>query len=392
MEKSTLDFRMKKVAEGAAEIFIPEEDKISKKLPVFYNPVMKLNRDITIALLREFKKMRLCDPLAGSGIRSIRFAKELAYESITANDISEKAYALIKKNMEHNNVNFEVTNKDANILLLESSGFDYIDLDVFGCPNFVLDSAVKRLSRDGILALTATDTSALSGTYPDACRRKYFAEPCRTEIMHEAGIRILARKAQLIAAQYDKALLPIYSYSEEHYFRIFFICKKGKKAVDEIIRLHCMIKNEDGIYGIIDSDNIGRLRKDAAETVSETSAENVKKSKSEIKKTGKGSFGPIWTGQLWDKNLAKKMFLKNKIKECHRLLEMISDEANVGSLFFYDLHKATKKEKLGFNPRKNDTIKKLKSAGYDASETHFSGKGIRTNAPYEEFVKALKSV
>jgi tRNA (guanine26-N2/guanine27-N2)-dimethyltransferase len=368
-EDAGLNFKMRKVKEESAEIFIPIEDKISKKLPVFYNPAMKLNRDMTIALLKEFKKMRLLDPLAGSGIRSVRFAKELEYESITANDLSKKACALIKKNMEHNGVHFEILNKDANILLMESSGFDYIDLDVFGCPNFVLDSAAKRLSRNGILALTATDTSALSGTYPAACRRKYWAEPCRTEIMHEAGIRILARKAQLIAAQYDKALIPIYSFSEEHYFRIFFMCKKGKNHVDEIIKQHKTIDRNELF-----------------------SKEKLPDKKScSCQKEKDSSFGPIWTGQLWDAELAKKMLMRNKIKDCYKLLKTIADEAEIGSMFFYDLHKTTKIEELGYNPRKEDTIKKLKLQGYNASETHFSGKGIRTDAPYEEFVKILRS-
>ncbi|MCU0373510.1 MAG: ATP-binding protein, partial [Ignavibacteria bacterium] len=42
-------------------------------------------------------------------------------------------------------------------------GFDYIDIDPFGSPCPFLDAAIKRLSRGGILAVTATDTSALAG-------------------------------------------------------------------------------------------------------------------------------------------------------------------------------------------------------------------------------------
>ena len=103
---------------------------------------------------------------------------------------------------------YAVQDKDANMFILESSGFDYIDIDPFGSPNFLLDSSVKRISRGGILAVTATDTSALAGSYPDACRRKYWAEPLRSEMMHEAGLRILIRKGQLIGAQFEKALTP----------------------------------------------------------------------------------------------------------------------------------------------------------------------------------------
>ena len=211
----------KLIKEGSAEIYIPKEKKISKKLPVFYNPVMKLNRDITMLLLQQFPNLNICDPLAATGVRSIRFAKELKYKSIIANDISKKAFSLIKKNMKLNKVKIEIKNKDANIWLLESKGFDFIDLDVFGSPNFILDSAIRRISRQGILAVTATDTAALPGTYPRATLRKYWATPKKDAMMHKTGLRILIRKIQLIGTQYDKALIPIFSYFKNHYFRVF---------------------------------------------------------------------------------------------------------------------------------------------------------------------------
>ena len=79
------------VKEGKAVIRINKADKISRQMEVFYNPIMQLNRDITILLLQQFQPMHLCDLFAGSGVRSIRFAKELKYKSIAANDVSKKA-------------------------------------------------------------------------------------------------------------------------------------------------------------------------------------------------------------------------------------------------------------------------------------------------------------
>ena len=116
------------IKEGKASIKVPIVKTVSKEMDVFYNPVMKFNRDMTILLLQQFPPMNLCDPLAGTGVRSIRFAKELKYKSITANDFSKKAVALIKKNMNLNKVKFDVCNEDANLFLLNSQGFDYIDL------------------------------------------------------------------------------------------------------------------------------------------------------------------------------------------------------------------------------------------------------------------------
>jgi len=346
-----LNFPIEKIKEGSVEIFIPREKKISKQLPVFYNPAMKLNRDITILLLQQFPPMNLCDPLAASGIRAIRFAKELKYKSITANDMNKKAVALIKKNMRYNKVNFEVYNKDANLLLLESFGFDFIDLDVFGSPNFMLDAACKRISRNGILAVTATDTSALCGTYYDACKRKYWAAPKSSQQMHEIGLRILIRKVQLVAAQYDKALVPIFSYSKDHYMRIFLRVEKNKNAVDEILKHHKMLKDA----------------------------------------------GPLWAGKLWDENLAKKMWnsgRKSKIfsgnKELLKFLEIVKEESKIDSVGFHDIHHLCKSYKLQVMPKKAELIKEITRRGFKASETHFRGEGIRSDIDEKNLVDIMK--
>ncbi|MCH8003444.1 MAG: hypothetical protein IH934_02335 [Nanoarchaeota archaeon] len=382
MANKSLNFSMKKIKEGSAEIFIPKEGKISKKLPVFYNPIMQLNRDITILLLQQFPIVNLCDPLAASGIRAIRFAKELKYKSIIANDLSEKATALIKKNIEHNKVKFVIKNEDANIMLLNSKGFDYIDIDPFGTSNSYLDSAVKRISRNGILAVTNTDTAALTGTYPKACIRKYWSVPKRDYMMHETGLRILIRKIQLIGMQYDKALLPIFSYFKDHYFRIFFQCSKGKKLCDEIAEKHGMINDA----------------------------------------------GPLWVGNLWDSKLVSKMYstmlkdynkkvnttyklnnnktmdnyenkkiIKNNIinnaqnnKGLLRFLKIIKEESKINVVGFFDIHDIVEKEKLKTIKKKETIIKKIKKRGFKATNTHFSGTGIRSNISYDRLISLLK--
>jgi len=226
------------INEGKAIIKIKKSDKVSKEMDVFYNPVMQLNRDITILLLQQFPPMNLCDPLAASGIRAIRFVKELKYKSIVVNDVSKRSVNSIKNNFKLNKINnftmiknsinnskikkniddkkIKIFNEDANLFLLNSKGFDYIDIDPFGTSNSYLDSAVKRISRNGILAVTNTDTAALAGTYPKACIRKYWSVPKRDYMMHETGLRILIRKIQLIGMQYDKALFPVFSYFKDH--------------------------------------------------------------------------------------------------------------------------------------------------------------------------------
>ncbi|MFC1769197.1 tRNA (guanine(10)-N(2))-dimethyltransferase [Nanoarchaeota archaeon] len=342
------------ITEGKATILVPKSEKISKKMGVFYNPIMKSNRDITIALLNQFPKMRILDGLAASGVRSIRILKETKHKEVVANDISRDSFLLMKSNFRKNKVKAEIKNQDINILLRESKGFDYIDLDVFGSPNFALDSSIVRLSRGGILAVTATDTSALAGTHPKACLRKYWALPLHNELMHEMGLRILIRKIQLIGAQYEKALTPILAYYKDHYFRIFLRCEKGKKAVDK------MLKNAEFLWYNSKSMERGIGIK-----------ENMSIS------------GPLWLGPLLDQKVCKNID--------EDLVKMLLDEDKIPGIGFYDIHKICKTYKLKI-PKFEDLTNKIKKSKYKVARTHFSLTGIKTNIPIKELTKLIRSL
>jgi tRNA(guanine-26,N2-N2) methyltransferase len=471
------------IEEGDSKINLKLDNKISKKLPVFYNPLMKLNRDISIYLLNAYsnlydlKNLRVCLPLAGSGIRGIRFLKELnetIIENIYVNDLSEEAFKSIKKNLKLNKLEKDqkivISNKDANLFFLESDGFDYIDIDPFGSPNSFLDSAINRLSRKSILAVTATDTAPLCGTFIKTCRRKYWANPLHNELMHEIGLRILIRKVQLIASQYEKALTPILSYSKDHYMRIFFKCEKGKKKVDEIIKQHdtfyyndftiylnqenknlslpenntrkqpihagssrkYIAKDEQNIFRNDKLKNLslpwnytreepihaGSSRKDIAKDEQNifrndklknlslpwnytreepihagSSRKDIAKDEQNIFRNDKleeinYKYGPIWTGNLFDKNLLNEMDKQNILdNKTNKFITQLSEEEDV--LGFYDIHKIAEKLKLNI-PKMDLIINKLKEKGFKASRTHFSEYGIKTNANVEEIIKIMK--
>ena len=90
------------INEGSAILKIPKAEKISKEMNVFYNSVMSLNRDVSILLLNSVNKnnLQIADPLAASGIRSIRFLRELSeskIKKIYINDYNKDAVKLIKE-------------------------------------------------------------------------------------------------------------------------------------------------------------------------------------------------------------------------------------------------------------------------------------------------------
>tara|TARA_Y100000310_G_scaffold262417_1_gene272071 strand:- start:143 stop:1174 length:1032 start_codon:yes stop_codon:yes gene_type:complete len=338
---------MPDIQEGSATITTTDPKIVSKAMPVFYNPIMKLNRDIAILLLGaiEDKKLSIADPLAGSGIRSIRMLKELPknkIEAITLNDASKEACKHIRKHLKKNKVKATITNEDANLFLLNSKGFNYIDIDPFGSPNPFIQSAVIRIARNGILAVTATDTAALAGTYPKACQRKYWAKPLRTAEMHEVGLRILIRKAQLVAAQFQKALIPMYSYSKDHYMRVFFRAEKSKEAVDNILKQHDYYKEA----------------------------------------------GPLWTGNLQDAKLAKAIASINTDDTIQDFLDLIAKE--LPTLGFYDIHALARKHTLKALPKTEDLIKAIKKT-HKATKTHFAQASIKTTMSETQLIKLIKA-
>lgn len=350
---------MRKIQEESAIIEIPEETKISKKLEVFYNPAMKLNRDLSIILLNavENKQMKIADIMAGTGVRSIRFLKELKknkIKSIAINDLN--SIKKIKNNLKLNKIKNKVTlsSKDANEFLMQSSGFDYIEIDPFGSPNDFLDSSIKRMARNGILAVTATDTSVLCGTYPNAGLRNYWANAYRNGFMHESALRILARKVQLIGSQFNKAMIPIFSYAKEHYVRIFFRCIKGKSDCDNLIKQHK--------YILFNPKTLEY----------EISNQNFKKDNITI--------GPMFVGSLNDRNLIKKM-LNTKNKEAKKLLSLIYNELDVVGA--YDLHALSRKLKI-YVPSYENILKKSKG-----TRTHYNDKAIKTRLSVKELRKLI---
>jgi tRNA (guanine26-N2/guanine27-N2)-dimethyltransferase len=354
---------MKTIIEQSIKIKaeLPKKD-VNKKMPIFYNPVMESNRNISILLLNSItnKQMTIADPLAGSGIRSLRFLKELKRNKIkelVVNDYKDNFIKIFNNNLKLNNIktNVNVSNQEASLFLLNNQGFDYIEIDPFGSPNPFLPAAIARISRNGILSVTATDTAALTGTYPKVTKRKYWSTSSKNYMMHELGLRILIRKVQLQGIQFDKALIPILSYHKDHYFRVYFRSEKGKEKCDQLIKEHQ--------YFLFNPKTLEF----------ETSNYNQKE--------GYQFMGPLWTGKLFDKKLVTKMAKDNKFPEEKKFLDLLKNEKDLCG--FYDLHEIAKKYKLGI-PRFEQFLKKTKSI-----RTHFSNNGFKTEKKIKEIIKRL---
>ena len=228
--------------EGSVKINAAKKDVPTRKDEIFLNDHKSFDRDIHILLLKSLggKNKSYLELFSASGIRGIRIAKETdCFSRIIMNDLKKSAVNNIKKNISLNNArNCEVLNMDAGELLRNNDlgGIDAIDIDPFGSPiHFVVD-AMKKLSRGGILSVCATDTGALSGTFPKTCKRRYHSNPYLSEFYYESGIRILIKEIISLASPYDVALQPIFAHATRHYFRAYFKKIKGANKADNLIK------------------------------------------------------------------------------------------------------------------------------------------------------------
>ncbi|HLC97454.1 MAG TPA: hypothetical protein VJC21_01575 [Candidatus Nanoarchaeia archaeon] len=338
---------------------------VHKKMDIFYNPVMASQRNLTIVFLNVFPKrnMVVADPLAGTGIRTLRFLKELKrgkIKKILVNDLKENFLKTFENNLRKNTLQkapVHASNKDANLFLLEQEGLDYVDLDPFGSPNPFISAALARLSRGGILAVTATDTAALTGTYPSVTKRKYWATSQRNYLMHETGLRILIRKIQLHGTSFDRALIPKLAYAKDHYFRIFFHVIKGKEQADTIVQQHQYFLFCPGCS----SFRASRYNKETCSCGREFLFA-----------------GPLWTGPILDHTLVTAMRKANPFPEEAKFLATLAEESQKQCMGFYDLHALARKYKR-LPPRTDDVLREL-----DAVRTHFSLTGIKTEKSVED--------
>ncbi len=378
---------MKTIEEGRAQILVPEiREIVSSDMPVFYNPKMRVNRDLAVLGLQYQceklgRELMVADPLSASGVRAIRFLKEtLCVGKVFANDINEKATKIMEENFKLNEIpeeKYEIHREEANFFLRKNwgFGFDYVDLDPFGTPVPFIESVALSMKRGGILSLTATDTAPLSGTYPKTCIRRYGAKPLRNEFKHEVGIRILIKKVIELAAQYDIAMIPLFAYSHLHYFKLFFMKDRGAKLTNSLI------------------DQFGYILYCFNCMNREPVSDPLKvKEKCPVCGTKFTVGGPMWLGKLWDEEFTEFIYReadrREEIhKETKRILKLIHEEAQLQTVGFYMLSKLAEKTGIPQQPPIRKAVE-----FYRGVRTHFEGDGFRTKLSHQEVLEKSKEL
>ncbi|XP_015179469.1 PREDICTED: probable tRNA (guanine(26)-N(2))-dimethyltransferase [Polistes dominula] len=395
----------KYIKEGEAELLV-----ISKN--VFYNPVQEFNRDLSIAVLslfaedlRElneeinvkcdgvknsndgscFKKdgITILEALSATGLRSIRYAKEIkGIKEIIANDLSKEALKAMKENIRHNGVEHIVkpSQEDAILVMYQNKrkGFHAVDLDPYGCPSTFLDAAVQCVINGGILLVTATDMAVLAGNTPETCYVKYGAISLKTKACHEMALRILLQQIASHAGRHGRYIVPLLSVSADFYIRVFV------KVIGSQLKCKDNASKTGLVYQCISCESltIQPIMKVNSNKFSRShliSDKNCKFCKGEHYVAG-----PIWIASLHDQTFVSrllhnidnmKLTTRKRIKG---VLTMINEELDIP--LYYTLDRIMSLVKC-ITPPMILFRSALLNAGYKVSYSHANKFSIKTDAP-----------
>ncbi len=389
------NFPVEEIHEGKARIIIPKLDLFKgsgetyrpRLTPVFYNPNMKLNRDLSILLANTISNMlnrglNICEPLSGSGVRGIRYALECKVNKVILNDINPIAYQFIRHNVKLNNIEniVQVYNEDASLLLLKLANkklkFDIIDIDPFGSPVEFIEPAFKALRNGGILCVTATDLIPLCGIKSNACERKYLGKPLRSYYCRELALRLLINMINTKALQHNILVEPLISYAYEHYIRTHLRIFRGALKANKALRMR----------GII----MYCLKCDFRLIIEDIIAykERCPYCSGELMYSG-----PLWIGPIINRDFCMSMIHNNEElnletkKKIGKLLNVLLEESVLPPTFYNVDHICSKIKKKP--PKIRDIIRSLQKLKYEAGPTHVDPKGFKTNAPINVIIDVI---
>ena len=386
------------ITEGQATVLFPKEEA-----DAFYNPVQELNRDLSISIIskyllqqqeyhtqhqKEYKPI-VVEALAASGLRSIRYAKELPQEidfTVISNDISKSAVEAIERNAKYNNTErIKPSESDAVMLLYklsqEKQKPDVIDLDPYGAPTVFLDAAFAAIRDNGLMCVTCTDMACLAGTHVPACYSKYGGMPWHSSCGHEFGLRLALHALAENAARHKKYIVPLICFHIDFYVRMFIIVKSSVSLSGEV-PLHQALVFCCPTCESFWINHLATKRDNKMKASQLTITSNMcTHCNSPIHVTG-----PVWIDDYIDKQFVGELLEKyTKQEDLHlnsrrRILGLLTvlNEELENAPFFYALDRAAHFFKFQV-PSRSIFVQALESKGFKTSLSHTNPNSIKTN-------------
>jgi tRNA (guanine26-N2/guanine27-N2)-dimethyltransferase len=399
---------------------------------VFYNPVQETNRDLSVAIIKRYialrraehaeeagnaaqlPPLRVLEALSATGLRSVRYAKEIpGLGEIVANDLEAAAVEAIQRNVRFNGVPtakpergapssayVSTSHADAIDLLnrcrTPDAQFDIVDLDPYGSVSPFMNGAMGAVKDGGIVLITCTDMAVLGGNQQDVCYTKYGAAPVKGVHVHEQALRIVLAFASRVAALYKRTVEPLISLSIDFYVRIVVRVRDAPNESRRLLALHSML------YQCVSCDSFALQ---ALGTERESSRPNV------VVKPARGPpvgpecehcgsrhtvGGPIWNGPLHNQQFASGVYDEissnptryGAYKKAQALAGLAMSEIDAPLVLSLPSMCGT----LKVNSMKDAQFHSaLLAQGHQVSLTHLAPTLVKTNAPMSAVWDVMRS-
>lgn len=367
--------------EGSTRLVVPSVSLTADPpptAPVFFNPAASLNRDISVAITAAAAGTTFCDSMSGVGARGLRVANEVKkIEKVTMVDFNSAALKAARRGADLNEVSgrCEFSDSETSTYLhsrqARGEKFDFVDLDPFGTPIRQLQAALFAVSSGGVISITATDTAALCGVYPTVSRRRYGAASLNNGFHHETGIRILAGALAREGARSDLGIEPVLAHSTRHYIRLFARVTEGASRADRSL--------ERTGY-VIACSRCGHVS--SSETIQELCLSCGKRAK---------MAGPLWLYGLADPRILERSEETGMAKGLASAAKLMKSLEGVNDYppWSFSIEKAS--SALGkATPSESEVREVLREGGWSTMRTPFEKTGMKTKAPYAEFLRAVE--
>jgi tRNA (guanine26-N2/guanine27-N2)-dimethyltransferase len=371
----------------------------------FFRADRRIARDLGILAARQYRRrngqLRVVEPMAASGVRSLRYALEADATCIWANDGDGEILPTLTRNIEDplsqrpNPPNLRITNLSALQVLGQciADPVDWVDLDPFGSVAPFLALALAAVKPGGVIYITATDGRSLAGHEPIASLRGYGAFARSHPSCQEQALRILIGSLAQQAASQGLQIQPILSY---HCGQTYRVMVQRLDRLDPHFTQHQSFLgycHSCGNYAPIDWKKLGRSRC--------TSPSHAPQPWTLT--------GPMWLGPLHNRTWLGEMqtdcngLINGLIdrpspdpqdpaawKTCRDLLSLMIAEAPLPPWFF-GLGDIGKRGKMDPPPR-DRLLAQLQARGYAASPTHLDRSAIKTNASLEICIELAREL
>jgi len=342
----------------------------------------------------------ILEGMSATGLRALRYAQELEdVACVVANDLDPTAVEAIERNKAYNaecspHLKEKIAkviphNQDVRLVCMtHEKMFDVVDLDPYGTPSILLDSAVQAVKEGGMLLVTATDMAVLCGNNGEVAWAKYGSYPLRAKFCHEMAVRTLLSSVANAAIKHKRHIVPVLSLSIDFYIRVFV------RVYTSPLHMKSTASKLSYVFQCVGCDShelqpVGRTVTKGDVTKYQPGAGPVVPQRCPDCGWHYNMGGPIWSDPIHDKEWVKNMLAEVERNEktypgytkIHALLTLANEEL-IDVPLHYDLHSMGATLKI--TPPNAWLFKSaIINAGYRVSSTHSNALGVKTDAPSE---------